>query len=474
MAFLLLMLTLLLPDSYAKDLLYAESWKSSYPQPAIKTITPERIEKLEQSIRPITQSCLAGLEERLGRPWPRKKDGSPKRLKIKLERDSELFEGAAETSGMFFIGIKLKILPFINGTTNFEKTLCHEIVHAYYRYHMSYFKYAKVPRWLREGSAVYLAQQTFEKEKVFMLKHANPATFQFNGLEGQHTFEDYYEDALSFHAMDARDSQRGADKFLTLILAGKSVEDSLKTLWSLDKTTFLNESKAFAQERIQEKVAAEINPEFFVIKQKLAKGEIRHQQAFDFFLRELLARGLDLGRPESYLPLIEDLYTNLLLKSVLANLNFSTLGEKAVRFVEYLLLQEHQIYLNSERAQLRYILSGLYEKQLRWQDALMQNMAIFHEHPEGAMLQRLIPLAIAESYFGLQDWREVLRWGKDRESYHVSNRLELKLFRAIAHYHLSQEKEAFKLLRELNGMDKLPIKQRLQLQEFLQQQNLHL
>ncbi|MEK6624645.1 MAG: hypothetical protein AABY86_06745, partial [Bdellovibrionota bacterium] len=226
-------------------------WKDNFPATPFKTVTKEKIKDLEKQIKTLIPLCTEKLEASFGKVWKRNRHGFPKLLNVQVinENEAQSFEGFAETYGSFFIGMIFSPYPFLSGQADLETTVCHETVHAYFRKHMSFGTYANLPKWAREGSAVYLVNQLPHKERRALYRQwSGQKEAHLNGLEGPHNLEDYYEDAMAFAFL--HDKFAADQRVLSLVLEGKEIYDAIEQSTGLSKEVFLREALLFSQHHV--------------------------------------------------------------------------------------------------------------------------------------------------------------------------------------------------------------------------------
>lgn len=99
--------------------------------------------------------------------------------------------------------------------------LTHELTHALMREALGITRYDGVPKWFREGTAVYAASQGPRKMLYELIrKKLDPAAL-VNGLDGPHDVSDYPEDELAIrHMIEAH----GPEVLLRLMAALKAKE----------------------------------------------------------------------------------------------------------------------------------------------------------------------------------------------------------------------------------------------------------
>jgi TolA-binding protein len=130
--------------------------------------------------------------------------------------------------------------------------MTHELTHALMR--ATCPNYRMVPKWIREGMAVYLAGQGPGRITSLLTrpKYAGAPVKLLNGLEGfggKHTLDDYVEDYLAMVYLDSLggDDGRGGVKQLQAALAAKRPwRTALREISGLAWPDFQRAAKAFA------------------------------------------------------------------------------------------------------------------------------------------------------------------------------------------------------------------------------------
>ena len=98
------------------------------------------------------------------------------------------------------VKIRFYVEYFVNGLGRPESTFRHEMIHAVMRLDLAREKYSKVPKWLREGIAVFGANQVQDKlwHELSQAKTAAQPDRLIDGLEdSDHNLSDYVEDGLA-------------------------------------------------------------------------------------------------------------------------------------------------------------------------------------------------------------------------------------------------------------------------------------
>src|SRR3990172_7542199 len=114
-----------------------------------------------------------------------------------------------------YFRIEFRAEAFLSGARDLRLTLCHELVHALMRRHMSSGDYSDVPKWVREGLAVTLAGQTNEKLYRQLFEHPVAPENEILGLataEREAKLDQYFEYALAFNYLDRQPARTSATR----------------------------------------------------------------------------------------------------------------------------------------------------------------------------------------------------------------------------------------------------------------------
>lgn len=144
------------------------------------------------------------------------------------------FEGAAfETSGSAAGKKEVRILIrpefLVSGRHDLPTELAHEMVHAVMRQRMSEEAYGAVPKWAREGLAVWCAKQTGDR---FLARLVSAKAFRdpervFPGIDrGEHGFDRYAEYGAAFDHLAAADAA-APGRFAGLLLSGVAAAEAV-------------------------------------------------------------------------------------------------------------------------------------------------------------------------------------------------------------------------------------------------------
>ncbi len=115
--------------------------------------------------------------------------------------------------------------PLLREQLPVEPTLRHELAHAVMRQRMG-FRYGYVPVWLREGIAVWTAEQIEDKAALLIparLAAGQDPLMLLNGLDTlPHTLDDLLEDALLFQYLEQRCGAPCVQRVIQDVVHGRS------------------------------------------------------------------------------------------------------------------------------------------------------------------------------------------------------------------------------------------------------------
>ncbi|HTL10837.1 MAG TPA: hypothetical protein VL588_00015, partial [Bdellovibrionota bacterium] len=233
----------------------SEDPRSRFPEAPGLVEYQERVAQLRDRVPGVEAACSTHLSERLGVQWAPDAHGDLPGLKVSVveyvQGCGQMSSDAACTGGNGnHVDTQLLAPVFTSGAGNLDLTLCHEMVHALFRRLLSTSSYSRLPRWFREGSAVYLAGQGEAKLVEHVLSHLQDPTalLQSGLLEAFHQ-DKYFFYELAFECLD-QDSPGRADRVLKRVLGGESVEGAVKAETSLDLTAFSLKVGEYAGSRI--------------------------------------------------------------------------------------------------------------------------------------------------------------------------------------------------------------------------------
>ncbi|MBI2519784.1 MAG: hypothetical protein HYV97_05190 [Bdellovibrio sp.] len=409
-------------------------WKDDFPTTPFETVTKEKIKDLEKQIKTLIPMCLGKLETSFGKVWKRNRHGFPKFLSVTVlsENEAQAFEGFAETHGSLFVGMLFNPYPFLSGHTDLETTVCHETVHAYFRKHMSFGTYFRLPKWAREGSAVYLVNQLSHKERRALYRQwSGERNAQLNGLEGAHSLEDYFEDALAFTFLDEKYS--AVQRVLSLVLEGKDIFEAIEQASGLRKEIFLREALAYAQNYIARRLQS-LNKETREAITNWSNPAARNRASIEFM------RQFKSGISQAGLPKTLDFALSVAFS--LDVYSITSDERELIHDYERVLKEIPSIEYGSNLANVRYKLGGLYLNIGDYNKSLHYYTLIFNENIEVPILQQSATAGILRSYVGLTDWRKVLAWSERERGLHESNVVEYRYYRGLAYQAMGKSKKA--------------------------------
>jgi len=168
---------------------------------------------------------------------------------------------------------------FKNGQADLSKKVIHEMVHAVMRESMSRAEYLRIPKWVREGTAVYLAGQEEARIRHILSLHAEGNPFSVvKDLGARHSSVDYARDALLFHYMVDRHGLDKFKSFMRLLVREKQPPPvAIEKALGISFARFRKEGLAFAIEAVS-KLAAQ--------------GDVDYKAAFQLYRLRLFDRAV--------------------------------------------------------------------------------------------------------------------------------------------------------------------------------------
>ncbi|MHC5042403.1 MAG: hypothetical protein ACYTGI_08530 [Planctomycetota bacterium] len=177
------------------------------------------------------------------------------RKELPAKKDAAVQSGAwaeARTEGKRQV-LVLKTEYLVLGAYDVDRTLVHELFHCLHRARLGTKDYARLPEWVREGAAVYVAGQGGERARILAAfvgrdpRIDEPLARLVDGLGGQHGFLDYYEDVAAFEATEERHGRDGVRRLLRQLLETADVSRAVRA--ALDESLAAFERAAAARAR---------------------------------------------------------------------------------------------------------------------------------------------------------------------------------------------------------------------------------
>ena len=167
---------------------------------------------------------------------------------------------AAETSSKDFpiARIRFYVEYFANGLGTPESTLRHEMVHAVMRLDLGNEKYGKLPKWFREGIAVYIAGQMPDKlaHELMQPKVAKDPETLLDGLEdADHNLSDYWEDAMAIVLLGTVPTRAPLWQVIDHVRDGKDYKEAIAAVTGKPFEDFLKDAREHAAKSLRSQVA---------------------------------------------------------------------------------------------------------------------------------------------------------------------------------------------------------------------------
>jgi TolA-binding protein len=168
---------------------------------------------------------------------------------------------------------------FKNGQADLPKKVIHEMVHGVMRESMSRTEYLRIPKWVREGTAVYLAGQEEARIRHILSLYAEGNPFSVvKDLGARHSSVDYARDALLFHYMVKRYGHDKFRSFMNLLVRKKLAPPvAIEKALGIPFARFRKEGLAFAID---------------AVSRLAAQGDVDYKAAFQLYRLRLFDRAV--------------------------------------------------------------------------------------------------------------------------------------------------------------------------------------
>ena len=207
---------------------------------------------------------------RIRKELPARKDAAVRRLEAALGVDVPDIEIRLEDAGRDPSGawaeartekgrqvLALKTEYLVLGAHDLDRTLVHELFHCLHRTRLGAKAYVRLPEWVREGAALYVAGQGEERARILAAfagrdpRIDDPLARLVDGLAGQHGFLDYYEDVAAFEAVEERHGRDGVRRLLKKLLETADVAQAVRGALNESMADFERAAAARARRVLQ-------------------------------------------------------------------------------------------------------------------------------------------------------------------------------------------------------------------------------
>lgn len=391
----------------------------------------ERVNLINTKLPSLVDHCMGKLNERLEKNWARSAQGKYPGLEVKAVTQAtscgEDASACTSALGRDNITIELRAQHFTSGMLDLPTVVCHEATHAYFQRFSAGASYRALPKWAREGIAVYLSGELSSKMTVGVLRYLRHPLRQIDGLENlKHSFADYLEDALAFEFLD-QDPMK-LTQVLLQILSGTSVFQAIENVTGDSHDVFLQKTLENAQARVV-KFSGEIDPSLVKADLAARKGILTTD------LQEQLERIITQSNhaPGSAFQGFQEAYAARLLG---AAYSFQQpLFNQAISLLQSVLASAGDLYAKYTTP-VRYDLAGALLRAGHAQEALSEYTRIYLEGVESALLRDGATMGLARSYFELTQYSPALAW---LEKQRISNTYiddEVTYLKAVSRFHL--------------------------------------
>ena len=407
-----------------------------YPAPVERPIEgnefTQRVSVQQHKLLSVQKSCIQKLENLFAKKWDHVESGENflqpyQGLVTEIVSSDSTMGGSdmASTSGNADnLSIKFSLVKFLTAQTQAETTVCHELVHAYFRKWMSESNYASMPKWAREGSAVYLSNQIEEKEKAFLFRDSMSIDHLldlFNGLEGAHSFLDYLEDALAFEYLDTLSSGTVV-KVLAQVMNGKSIYDAISSSTGLSKSDFLTKATQYGRAKMEQLIAS-LPADLLQARKDYEKKGAGYELAKAGLIRYVRSKGIPYGEK----PVTQELLKTTVLSFATppdSNLAYALkllgiINSRQARFSEsadslailrFLLNDVPASMYGQDTLPLRSAQARILLSQKNWAALYDVQQIIYGEHTEDLYTRMYATKVIGRSLVEQGKFQEALPW----------------------------------------------------------------
>jgi hypothetical protein len=231
-----------------------------------------RLARIRKELSARKDAAVQRLEKMLGVEVPD--------VEIRLEdagRDPSGSWAEARTEGKRQV-LVLKTEYLVLGAYDLDRTLVHELFHGLHRARLGTKAYGRLPEWVREGAAVYVAGQGEERARILAafvgrdLRIDEPLARLVDGLGGQHGFLDYYEDVAAFEATEERHGRDGVRRLLRQLLETADVKKAVRAALDESMADFERAAAARAR-RVLEPLLTEGRASILAVRRHLEADE---------------------------------------------------------------------------------------------------------------------------------------------------------------------------------------------------------
>lgn len=242
--------------------------------------------ELAQRLPAAAEKALATIEKRLGLTC-----GNPGRVAVYWVD----YKGGAKAGRMgrtYYtkspdrsVGVVLTVEYFLNGDADLETILTHELVHAIQRERLEPETYSAIPRWAREGLAIYGAGEGDWHLEYAVGRHFDDLDKVLTGLGNtENPYEGYPYYALAIRYLEETYGVAAVKAFAGRLTRGEGSADAIRAVTSKDFAAFEAEVKAYAEKAVGKYAAAAA--EFGQAMKRIDEGPQAAQAAFEALQRD--------------------------------------------------------------------------------------------------------------------------------------------------------------------------------------------
>jgi hypothetical protein len=241
-----------------------------------KYVGDPRFEEIRTRLPALRKAALERIGEVLGRP-------PPESFLIRFaDAGSDRSGNAAQTrielsGGEVHQVLILKTEYLVLDAHDLSRTLVHELYHCLQRELLGE-EHFRVPKWVREGSAIFVAGQADERIRLLAAQAgrrrdlADPLGFLVDGLDGRHTSDDYAEDVAAFEWVEEKWGRERLLAFLRKLLETSDVDAAIEETLEVPPLAFREQARAWTLRRL-EPLVSDGRAELLRAMELLASGD---------------------------------------------------------------------------------------------------------------------------------------------------------------------------------------------------------
>lgn len=163
---------------------------------------------------------------------------------------------------------------YFAGEYSLQKKITHELVHAVMRKKLNEEKYSALPKWFREGAALYIAGQGDDRIKFLCSVYVYNLPAMVKGLsKTTGGFGEYAEFYLAFKYIESKFGAESIGKFINSVIKSEGdYKSALKDVCGLEWTEFEKQAEKYSRAEIKDITGKEL-PKWEKAYELFSKGK---------------------------------------------------------------------------------------------------------------------------------------------------------------------------------------------------------